>query len=65
MKQLADRLGVTETQVQMAYYSGAIPKNIDPEPFIQHWEARLLERRAQNKPKVTIYDTGSSASILE
>lgn len=56
MKKIAERLGVTETQVEMAYYSGALPPTIDPEPYIQHWEQKLVERRAKQKPKTSIYD---------
>jgi hypothetical protein len=48
---LMARLQVSEIQVEMAYYSGAIPKNIDPEPFILHWEKRLIARRNKNNPK--------------
>lgn len=50
------RLGVSETSARMAYYSGRIPKNIDPEPFIQNWESQLARRRAEHQPKTSIYD---------
>jgi hypothetical protein len=56
MKKIAERLGVTELQVQMAYYSGALPPTIDPEPYIKHWEQKLADRRARIKPKTSIYD---------
>jgi hypothetical protein len=56
MKVIAERLGVTETQVEMAYYSGALPRTIDPEPFIQHWEQKLIAQRAKQRPKTSIYD---------
>lgn len=56
MEALAARLGVTTTQIGWAYYSGALPKTIDPEPFIQHWEEKLAKRRSEFKPKSSIYD---------
>lgn len=53
---LMARLQVTETQVKMAYYSGAIPLTIDPEPFIQHWEALLKKQRARKQLNETAPD---------
>lgn len=53
--ELMTRLGVTRTQVEMAYYSGAIPKNIDPEPYIKHWEQKLTDRRSRVQPTKSPY----------
>jgi hypothetical protein len=50
------RLNITDMQLEMAYYSGALPKNIDQELFLDFWERKLVKRRAEIRPKVTIYD---------
>lgn len=57
ISEIMARLQVTRTQVEMAYYSGALPKTIDPEPYIKRWEEKLAERRSRNKPIGTINDS--------
>ena len=50
------RLAITDMQLEMAYYSGALPRNIDQEIFLQFWENKLNKRRAERRPKTSIYD---------
>lgn len=52
MKTIAKRLGVTETQVEMAYYSGALPASGENlEFFIECWAARIQRATHKQKPK--------------
>ena len=56
VKDIMERLGVTEKQVEMAVYSGYIPKPTDVvfdrqrwsarkiEPFLKDWETRIKRR---------------------
>ncbi len=50
------RLNITDVQLDMAYYSGALPRTIDNEIFVAFWERKLIKRRSELKPKTSIYD---------